>query len=209
MQAGLNPMRGCAQAFASTDFRPDLAACKVPTRRMAGHRCQDGAPPCGRARGGPGHHRRDAGRMRGRAARLVRRAQSAVGPGLADLPAQTAHGRCKGWQPEAAGVVTPCSTSRLAWPARPSARSTSGAGLSSGSTAAAPWPSTARLGGERGTRRPTVFRQSRCPCARSQQLSKVVLAHRPGAPHRLQLLQSPWGCNVTPPSHSDCVPIGI
>ena len=31
MQAGLNATLGCAKAFATTDFRPDLAAFKVPT----------------------------------------------------------------------------------------------------------------------------------------------------------------------------------
>ena len=31
MQAGLNATLGCAKAFSSTDFRPDLAAVKVPT----------------------------------------------------------------------------------------------------------------------------------------------------------------------------------
>lgn len=31
MQAGLKPTLACAQAFATTDFRPDLAAFKVPT----------------------------------------------------------------------------------------------------------------------------------------------------------------------------------
>ena len=31
MQAGLNATLGCAQSFATTDFRPDLAAFKVPT----------------------------------------------------------------------------------------------------------------------------------------------------------------------------------
>jgi non-heme chloroperoxidase len=31
MQAGLRPTLACAQAFATTDFRPDLAAFKVPT----------------------------------------------------------------------------------------------------------------------------------------------------------------------------------
>jgi pimeloyl-ACP methyl ester carboxylesterase len=31
MQAGLKPTLACAQAFATTDFRPDLAAFRVPT----------------------------------------------------------------------------------------------------------------------------------------------------------------------------------
>ncbi len=31
MQAGLKPTLACAKAFATTDFRPDLAAFKVPT----------------------------------------------------------------------------------------------------------------------------------------------------------------------------------
>lgn len=31
MQAGLNATLGCAKSFATTDFRPDLAAFKVPT----------------------------------------------------------------------------------------------------------------------------------------------------------------------------------
>lgn len=31
MQAGLKPTLACAKAFATTDFRPDLASFKVPT----------------------------------------------------------------------------------------------------------------------------------------------------------------------------------
>jgi non-heme chloroperoxidase len=31
MQAGLNATLACAKSFATTDFRPDLAAFKVPT----------------------------------------------------------------------------------------------------------------------------------------------------------------------------------
>jgi pimeloyl-ACP methyl ester carboxylesterase len=31
MQAGLNATLGCAKAFSSTDFRPDLASFRVPT----------------------------------------------------------------------------------------------------------------------------------------------------------------------------------
>ena len=70
MQVGLKPTLACAKSFATTDFRPDLAAFDVPT--LIVHGTSDKTVPIDASgRGGKGHPRGEADRVRRRAARPV------------------------------------------------------------------------------------------------------------------------------------------